>query len=113
MKLDVLTNLPGVVASALVGPDGLPIESYGEGGGALAAELAALRGSLDRMERRLGSGEITRLAVTSERIEIVALAVGEFTLGAALIRSSDIRSAQQALAKLAQDVAALPRVDRS
>ncbi|MDV6375146.1 roadblock/LC7 domain-containing protein [Deinococcus arenicola] len=112
MKLAALNDVPGVVASALVGPDGLPIESYGDGGGALAAELAALRGSLDRMERRLGSGEITRLTVTSERIEIVALAAGKFTLGVALVRGHDTRSAQQTLAKLAQDVAALPHLER-
>lgn len=113
MKLDALTNIPGVIASALVGPDGLPIESNGDGGEVLAAELAALRTGLDRMGRRLGSGEVTRLAFTSDRIEVVALAVGDWMLGAALVRSSDTRSAQQALARLAHEVDSLPRVDRS
>lgn len=113
MKLDTLTNVPGVVATALVGPDGLPVESYGDGGEVLAAELASLRLGLDRMGRRLGSGEVTRLAFTSDRIEVVALAVGDFMMGAAMVRSSDTRVAQQALAKLALDIDALPRVDRS
>lgn len=113
MKLDALTSLPGMVASALVGPDGLPIESYGDGGEVLAAELASLRTSLDRTGRRLGSGEVTRLTFTSDRIEVVALAVGDFMMGVALVRSSDTRGAQQALAKLALDIDSLPRVDRS
>ncbi|ANE43748.1 roadblock/LC7 domain-containing protein [Deinococcus puniceus] len=111
MKLEPLHAIPGVVASALVGPDGLPIEMYGEAGDALAAELASLRASLDRTGRRLGAGEVTRMAFTSERVEVVALSSGEFVLGAAMLRGSDTRAAQQALARLALDLTDLPKVD--
>ena len=48
MKIDALRNLPGVVASALISPDGLPLDAYGEGADVLAAELASLSASLDR-----------------------------------------------------------------
>ena len=52
MIIDPLRTLPGVIAAALVGPDGLPIETHGDGGDAMAAELSALRASLDRTGRR-------------------------------------------------------------
>lgn len=109
MITDALQGLPGVVALALVGTDGLPVESQGEGGDALAAELASLRASLDRVGRRLGAGEVTRLTFTSERVEVVAVASGAYLLGAALSRGHDTRAAQQALARLALELGALPR----
>lgn len=113
MRIDPLRTIPGVVASALVGPDGLPIESYGDGGDALAAELTSLRTSLDRTGRRLGAGEVTRIAFTSERVEVVAVASGNFVLGAALARGSDTRTAQQTMARLALDLNHLPRVEQA
>lgn len=109
MITEPLRALPGVVASALVGPEGLPIESHGEGGDALSAELASLRVALDRTCRRLGAGEVTRIAFTSERVEVVAVASGAFLLAAALSRGSDTRAAQQTLARLALKLAELPR----
>ena len=112
MSIDALSTLPGVVALALVGTDGLPVESQGEGGDALAAELAALRPALDRIGRRMGAGEVTRLTFTSERIEVVALASVGYVLGAALGRGQDTRAAQQALAKLALELTDLPRGER-
>ena len=108
-RLDPLRGVPGVVASALVGPDGLPIELLGEGGDALAAELASLRMGLDRTARRLGAGNVTRVAFTSERIEVVAVTSGEFILGVAQTRGTDTRAAQQLLARLALDLGSLPR----
>ena len=108
-RFDALRPLPGVVAAALVGPDGLPIELLGEGGDALAAELAALRVSLDRVCRRLGAGEVTRLAFTSERVEVVAVTSSDFILGAAQTRGTDTRAAQQLLARLALELTDLPR----
>lgn len=109
MKLDPLRAVPGVVASALVGPDGLALEQLGEGGEVLAAELAALQTDLDRLGRRLGAGQVTRLAFTSERVEVVAVSSGEFLLGVALKRGFDTRAAQQLLARLALELAGLPR----
>lgn len=111
MRIDALKGIPGVVAAALVGPDGLPLESNGDGGDALAAELSSLRASLDRTGRRLGAGEVTRIAFTSERVEVVAVASGDFVLGAALARGSDTRSAQQTLARLAVELNNMPRVE--
>lgn len=108
-KLDPLRGVPGVVASALVGPDGLPAELLGEGGDALAAELASLRVGLDRTARRLGAGNVTRIAFTSERVEVVAVTSGDFILGVAQTRGSDTRTAQQLLARLALELTDLPR----
>ena len=101
MRLDTLRSLPGVRACALVGEDGLPLEMQGELGDVLAAELASLRASSERVGRRLGAGQMTRLAFTSDLIEVVAVFTGGFTLGAALLRGTDTRSAQQALARIA------------
>lgn len=111
MRLDPLRSLPGVVAGALVSPDGLPVELLGEGGDALAAELVSLRVSLDRLGRRLGAGNVTRLAFTSERVEVVAVTSGDFVLGVALTRGHDTRAAQQLLARLALELTGLPRAE--
>ncbi|ALW88458.1 roadblock/LC7 domain-containing protein [Deinococcus actinosclerus] len=108
MILDPLRTLPGVIAAALVGADGLAVESYGDGGDGLAAELASLRQGMDRTGRRLGTGDVTRLAFTSERVEVVAVTTGPYTLGAAMTRGSDTRTAQQSLARLAVDLV-MPR----
>lgn len=108
MKLDALKAVPGLVAGVLVGEDGLPIESVGEGGEALAAELAAVRSTFMRVSDRLGAGRVTRLAFTSERMEIVALASGDYVIGAAVMRGSDTRVAQQVLARLVLEVVDLP-----
>lgn len=104
MKLDALRPLPGLVAAALVGRDGLALETAGEGGEALAAELAALREGAGRVSRRLGTGAVSRLALTGEGVEIVALVAGDYVLGAALSRGHDTRPAQQGLAELIQDL---------
>lgn len=111
MRLDPLRTVPGVVAAALVGNDGLPLEAIGEGGEFLAAELTSLRVGLDRTGRRLGAGSITRLAFTSERVEVVAVTSGDFVLGAALTRGHDTRLAQQLLARLALDLSDLPKLE--
>lgn len=101
MRLSPLSALPGVRACALVGEDGLPLELQGELGDALAAELASLRSSGERAGRRLGVGQITRMTFTSDLIETVAVFVGGYAVGAALLRGTDTRPAQQALAKIA------------
>ena len=105
MKLDALHTLPGLVAAALVGRDGLALETVGEGGEALAAELAALRAGAERVGRRLGGGAVSRLALTGEQVEILALMAGDYVLGAALTRGVDTRAAGQGLARLIQDLA--------
>ncbi|EYB67878.1 hypothetical protein DEIPH_ctg031orf0016 [Deinococcus phoenicis] len=112
-RLDPLRAVPGVIASTLVGPDGLPVELIGEGGDALAAELASLRVGLDRTGRRLGAGNVTRIAFTSERVEVVAVTSGDFILGVALTRGHDTRAAQQHLARLALELTDLPRAEQA
>lgn len=104
MKLDALRTLPGLVAAALVGRDGLALETVGEGGEALAAELAALHAGAERVGRRLGGGAISRFALTGEQVEILALTAGDYVLGAALTRGVDTRPAGQGLARLIQDL---------
>ncbi len=105
MRLDTLSTLPGVRACALVGEDGLPLEMQGELGDALAAELASLRASSERVGRRLGLGQVTRLAFTSDLVEVVAVFTGGFAVGAALLRGTDTRNAQQTLARIAVGLA--------
>ena len=73
MRLDTLRSLPGVRACALVGEDGLPLEMQGELGDVLAAELAALRASSERVERvparsRQAPTNAAHQATSSERI---------------------------------------------
>ncbi|PYE55246.1 roadblock/LC7 domain-containing protein [Deinococcus yavapaiensis] len=104
MKLRSLLTAPGVRAAALVGRDGLALEAYGEEGDHLAAELAALRAGMERASRRLNGGPLTRLAFTSERFEIVAVAVGEFTAAVAVTRGQDTRPAQMELARVAVEL---------
>lgn len=96
------------MAAVLVGEDGLTIECIGEGSEALAAELASLRTSIARVSDRMGAGRVTRLAFTSERMEIVAMASGDYVLGSAIQRGIDTRPAQQALARLALEIVDLP-----
>ncbi|MCY1702097.1 roadblock/LC7 domain-containing protein [Deinococcus sp. SL84] len=103
-RLDGLRELPGVSAAALVGRDGLPLAALGEGADLLAAELTALRGSLDRLGRRLGVDEVSRLALTTPTLEVVALAQGDYVLGAALVRGIDTSAARQRLAALMDEV---------
>ena len=101
MNLSTLTVIPGVRGAALVGRDGLALEAHGRQGEHLAAELAALRETLERFARRLETGNITRLAFTSEQYEVVAVAAGNFLAGVAITRGSDTRAAQQELARIA------------
>lgn len=107
MKLDALRQQPGIVAGVLVGPDGLPLEMIGDGD-VLAAELAELRHWINRTGTNLQAGRVTRIAFTTEKLEVVALATGKFVLGAAVTRGIDTRLTQQALAKLALDAFDLP-----
>lgn len=104
MRIAALQNVPGLVAAALVGPDGLALDRLGDGGDILAAELAAMRAALERSARRLGSGEITRLAYTTERVEVFAVMKDQFTLGVAMARGQDQRLAQQTIAQIIRDL---------
>ncbi|AFZ66534.1 roadblock/LC7 domain-containing protein [Deinococcus peraridilitoris] len=105
MKLRALMGTPGVRSAALVGRDGLALEAYGDKGEHLAAELASLRESLERLARRLGSGALSRIAFTTEHFEVVAVSVGDFITGVALTRGSDTRAAQLELARVALELA--------
>lgn len=113
MRLDVLRPVPGLIGAVLAGPDGLPLETLGSGGDALAAELTSLRAGLERMGRRLGAGPVTRVAFTAERVEVVAVAGETFVLAAALQRGTDTRAAGQLLARLASELSDLPALERA
>lgn len=104
MRLRSVLTAPGVRAAALVGKDGLALEAYGEEGDHLAAELASMRATLERASRRLSGGALTRLAFTSERYEVVAVAVGDFTAAVAVTRGQDTRPAQMELARVAVEL---------
>lgn len=110
MRLDELRQQPGVIAAVVVGPDGLPLEMIGEAEG-LAAELAELRHWINRVGRRMQAGHVTRIAFTTEKLEIVALATGDYVLGAATTRGLDNRPMQQTLAKLALDAFSMPSTE--
>lgn len=85
----------------------------GPGGDALAAELTSLGAVLERMGRRLGAGAVTRVAFTSERVEVVAVAGETFLLAAALQRGTDTRAAGQLLARLASELSDLPVLEHA
>ena len=58
--------------------------------------------------REVEPSRLKLLAFTSERVEVVAVTTGPYTLGAAMTRGSDTRTAQQSLARLAVDLV-MPR----
>lgn len=104
MKLRSLLAVPSVRSAALVGRDGLALEAHGPESEALAAEIASLRAATDRVSRRLGGGQLTRLAFTTETLEVVMIAVGEYGAAMTVARGTDTRPAQMELARLAQEL---------
>ncbi|ADV66488.1 roadblock/LC7 domain-containing protein [Deinococcus maricopensis] len=106
MKLNAMMAMPGVQAAVMVGLDGLALEAHGADAERLAAELAALRTSMERITRRLEAGGISRVAFTSDKYEVVAVALPNMMLAALLARGVDTRAAQQELARVALDVQA-------
>lgn len=103
-RLEMLRDLPEISVAALVGADGLPLATLGEGADLLAAELASLQSTVSRLSRRLGAAEVSRLAFTTPTLEVVALSQGGYTLGAAIGRGLDTSAAQQRLAALMDDI---------
>lgn len=103
-RLETLRDLPEISVAALVGADGLPVATLGEGSDFLAAELASLHTSLTRLSRRLSAGEVSRLAFTTPTLEVVALSRDGYTLGAAIGRGMDTSAAQQRLAALMDEI---------
>lgn len=99
--LNSVTSLPGVEGAVLSGSDGLSLESYGHYTELLSAELTALRSVFERASRQGGLGKMSRLAITAETLEIVAVAAGPYLAAVALTRGIDTRPAQQALARMA------------
>ena len=103
-RIEELHSLPELTAAALVGADGLLLAGTGDGAELLAAELAGLQVTLERLSRRLGAGEVSHLALTTPTLEIVALSREGYTLGAALRRGVDTAAARQHLAALIEDL---------
>lgn len=103
--LGPVIDLPGVEGAVLSSADGLSLESYGHYTELLAAELTALRAVFERASRPSGLGQLSRVAITAETLDIVAVAAGPYLAAAALTRGIDTRAAQQALAQLALSLA--------
>ena len=99
--LGTVIDLPGVEGAVLCGADGLSLESYGHYTELLAAELSALKAMFERLSRPAGLGSVTRLMITAETLDIVAVAAGPYLAAVALTRGVDTRAAQQALARTA------------
>ncbi|WP_420595869.1 roadblock/LC7 domain-containing protein [Deinococcus sp.] len=99
--LGPVIDLPGVEGAVLSGEDGLSLESYGHYTELLAAELIAIRSVFERLSRPAGLGGVTRLAITAETLDIVAVTAGPYLAAVAMTRGVDTRAAQQALARMA------------
>lgn len=102
--LTPLLDLPGVAGAVLSGPDGLSLEAHGQYSELLAAELTALRHTLERGARRGGLRGISRLTLMTDELEIVAVVSQQHLAALALSRGEDTRQAQQALARVALDL---------
>lgn len=90
--LDSLAAL-GVRRAVLTATDGLVIESVGSGTPSaelLAAELASLHRSMQRLAEGLG-GHIRRFTLATEEREVLVVVVGEYCLGAVVERGGDRR----------------------
>lgn len=103
--LGPVIDLPGVEGAVLSSTDGLSLESYGHYTELLAAELSALRAVFERAARPGGVGGVSRLAITTDSMEIVAVTAGQYLAAVALTRGVDTRAAQQALARMALSLA--------
>lgn len=103
--LTPLLELPGVEGAVLSSPDGLSVESHGNYTDLMAAELTALRNMFERSTRRGGLGGVSRIAITAETLEIIVVASNQYLAALALTRGVDTRQAQQALARVALELA--------
>lgn len=100
--LDSLAAL-GVRRAVLTATDGLVIESVGSGTPSaelLAAELASLHRSMQRLAEGLG-GHIRRFTLATEEREVLVVVVGEYCLGAVVERGGDRRAVGTELSRLA------------
>lgn len=100
--LDSLAAL-GVRRAVLTATDGLVIESVGSGAPSaelLAAELASLHRSMQRLAEGLG-GRIRRFTLATEEREVLVVVVGEYCLGAVVERGGDRRAVGTELSRLA------------
>lgn len=100
--LDSLAAL-GVRRAVLTATDGLVIESVGSGAPSaelLAAELASLHPSMQRLAEGLG-GHIRRFTLATEEREVLVVVVGEYCLGAVVERGGDRRAVGTELSRLA------------
>ncbi|MFZ5993160.1 MAG: roadblock/LC7 domain-containing protein [Deinococcota bacterium] len=100
--LDSLATL-GVRRAVLTATDGLVIESVGSGAPSaelLAAELASLHRSMQRLAEGLG-GRIRRFTLATEEREVLVVVVGEYCLGAVVERGGDRRAVGTELSRLA------------
>lgn len=100
--LDSLAAL-GVRRAVLTATDGLVIESVGSGAPSaelLAAELASLHRSMQRLAEGLG-GHIRRFTLATEEREVLVVVVGEYCLGAVVERGGDRRAVGTELSRLA------------
>jgi predicted regulator of Ras-like GTPase activity (Roadblock/LC7/MglB family) len=93
----------GVKRAVLTGLDGLVIEALGRGtpsAEVLAAELASLARHMAPLAEALG-GEVRRFTMATESLEVLALKVGNYFLGAVLERGMDRKAIGQELSRIA------------
>lgn len=108
MWLFDLAQIPIVERAVVASADGLVIEAAGHRGPDpefLAAEIAALKRSLENLEKRLG-GTTRRFVVTLDERELLAVCEGEVCVGAVIQRGPERRQVGQELTRLAGLIAA-------
>jgi len=108
MWLFDLAQIPIVERAVVASSDGLVIEAAGHRGpdpAFLAAEIAALKRSLENLESRLG-GSTRRFVITMDERELLVVCEGEICVGAVIRRGPERRQVGQELTRLAELIAA-------
>jgi len=107
MWLFDLAQIPIVERAVVASTDGLVIEAAGHRGPDpefLAAEIAALKRSLENLEGQLG-GVARRFAVTFDERELLVVCEDEICVGAVIRRGPERRRVGQELSRLAELIA--------
>ncbi|GGM96913.1 hypothetical protein GCM10007092_08250 [Thermus composti] len=96
----------GVRRAVLTGLDGLVIEALGRGSPpaeVLAAELASLVRHMTPLAEAL-AGEVRRFTLATDDLEVLALRIGPYVLGAVVERGMDRKAIGQELSRIALKV---------
>ncbi len=107
MWLFDLAQIPIVERAVVASTDGLVIEAAGHRGPDpefLAAEIAALRRSMETLSGRIG-GRVRRFAITLDERELLVVCEEEVCVGAVIRRGAERRRVGQELSRLAPLIA--------